>query len=48
MSRNKSSYTELEYYLVTKFTVKKYDEWTGFFKFIHSSTKFYSENNIKY
>jgi len=50
MSGNKSSYAELEYYLVTKVTVKKYDEYTGFFKLrnFDSSTKCYSENNINY
>jgi len=44
------SYAELEYHLVTKVTVKKYDGCTGFFRLrnIHSSTKCYSENNIKY
>jgi hypothetical protein len=49
-SGNKSSCAELEYYFVTKVTVKMYDEYTGLFKLrnIHSSTKCYSGNNVKY
>jgi hypothetical protein len=49
-SGNRSCCAELEYYFVTKVTVKKYDEYTGFFKLrnIHLSTKYYSQNNVKY
>jgi len=50
MSGNMINYAELQYYLVTKVTVKKCDECTGSFKSrnIHSSSKYYSENDIKY